>query len=209
MSADFDEVEDEAPDRSADEAMTLRFKTGAAWLAHAIEHFDEVLGDHAHCEKKAAANALSLLQAYPEVPGLPSQMARLAREEAAHLARVLKIMEGRGLLLGRDGGNPYAQALQKVLRNGVAERRLDRLLVAGIIEARSCERLELLAEGLTDAKLKRFYAELALSEGGHKRLFVRLARACEDSATVYARLAELLEFEAEVVRGLPLRAAIH
>lgn len=183
--------------------------TDTAWLALALSRFDEVLIDHAHCEKKAAANALSLLQAYPEVPGLPAQMARLAREEAAHLARVLQIMEERGLMLGRDGGDPYAQGLQKLMRNGQKDRQLDRFLVAGIIEARSAERLGLLAGGLTDEPLKRFYAELATSEDGHQKLFLRLAREIAPDDLVEVRLAELLAGEAQLIRALPLRAAVH
>ena len=158
--------------------------TSPQWLPLALANFDQVLIDHAHCEKKAAANALSLLQAYPEVPGLPAQMARLAREESAHLAKVLQFMEKRGLHLSRDGGDPYAQALQKVMRNGFNERRLDRFLVAALIESRSHERLQLLADGLDDAVLKRFYAELATSEDGHQKLFLRLACAVADEAVV-------------------------
>src|SRR6476620_6187801 len=119
--------------------VTLRCETGPRWLPNALAHLDEVLVDHAHCEKKAAANALSLLQAYPDVPGLPAQMARLAREESAHLARVLALLERRGLTLSRDKGDPYAQGLQLLVRKTHPERRLDRLLVAAIIEARSCE----------------------------------------------------------------------
>ena len=189
--------------------ITLKRATDPAWLALALQHFDEVLIDHAHCEKKAAANALSLLQAYPEVPGLPAQMARLAREEAAHLARVLQIMEERGLLLGRDGGDPYAQGLQKLMRNGMKERQLDRFLVAGIIEARSAERLALLAQGLSDVALKRFYGELATSEDGHTKLFLRLAREIAAEDVVQARLDVLLDGEASLISALPLRAAVH
>jgi tRNA-(ms[2]io[6]A)-hydroxylase len=168
-----------------------------------------VLVDHAHCEKKAAANALSLLQAHPEVPGLPAQMARLAREESSHLAKVLQLMEARGLTLGRDGGDPYAKGLQQLVRTGAKERRLDRLLIAGIIESRSFERLMLLAEGLADPALKKFYFELAKSEDGHQKLFVRLAKAIEPEDVVDARLDVLLTAEAALVEALPLRAAVH
>ncbi len=189
--------------------MKLKSVTDARWLPHALAHFDEVLIDHAHCEKKAAANALSLLQAHPEVPGLPAQMARLAREEASHLAKVLQLMEGRGLTLGRDGGDPYAKGLQQLVRHGAKERRLDRLLIAGIIEARSFERLLLLAEGLDDPSLKRLYAELAKSEYGHQKLFVQLAKAVEAEEVVERRLDELLAEEAKLVERLPLRAAVH
>lgn len=191
------------------EAIALRVATSPRWLPHALAHFDEVLIDHAHCEKKAAANALSLLQAYPEVPGLPAQMARLAREESAHLAKVLQLMDARGLSLTKDLGDPYAQGLLKVMRNPSKERRLDRFLVAGLIEARSCERLALLADGLEDAQLKRFYGELARSEDGHQRLFLRLARAVASPDEVTARLEVLSRVEAELVESLPLRAAVH
>ena len=189
--------------------VTLQSVTDAAWLPLALAHFDVVLVDHAHCEKKAAANALSLLQAYPDVPGLPAMMARLAREESSHLAKVLAVMETRGLQLTPDGGDPYAKALQKLLRNPPKERRLDRLLVAAIIEARSHERLQLLADGLDDPDLRRMYAELAQSEDGHQELFVRLAELVEDAAKGAARLEELLSLEAKIVAELPVRAAIH
>jgi len=188
--------------------VTLRCETDPRWLRHALAHLDQVLIDHAHCEKKAAANALSLLQAYPEVPGLPAQMARLAREESSHLARVLQLLERRGLALGRDPGDPYAQGLQDRVRTPAAQRQLDRFLVAAIIEARSCERLALLAEGLPDADLRRFYGELARSEDGHQALFLRLASRAHGDA-VSARLEQLLAEEAELVRRLPIRAAIH
>ena len=136
------------PRRPAPPGLVLRVTTSADWLPGALAALDAVLVDHAHCEKKAAANALSLLQAYPEVPGLPAQMARLAREEATHLAQVLQWLERRGLALGRDQGDPYAQGLQALVRTSAKERQLDRLLVAALIEARSCERLGLLASGL-------------------------------------------------------------
>ncbi len=189
--------------------MDLKCHTHPDWLPLALARFDEVLIDHAHCEKKAAANALSLLQAHPEVPGLPAQMARLAREESAHLAKVLELMDARGLTLGRDSGDPYAKGLQALVRHGAKERRLDRLLIAGVIESRSHERLHLLAEGLTDPALRRLYAELAQSEDGHQRLFVKLAKGVEAEAVVDARLEQLLMAEAALLQALPLRAAVH
>ena len=188
--------------------LALRCETDPRWLPNALAHLDQVLVDHAHCEKKAAANALSLLQAYPEVPGLPGHMARLAREESGHLARVVQLLERRGLGLGRDPGDPYAQALQALVRTPAAQRQMDRFLVAAIIEARSCERLALLAGGLRDPELRRFYDELARSEDGHQRLFLRLASRVHGEA-VPPRLDRLLEAEAELVRRLPIRAAIH
>jgi tRNA 2-(methylsulfanyl)-N6-isopentenyladenosine37 hydroxylase len=191
------------------DVITLQIATSPEWLPLALSRFDDVLIDHAHCEKKAAANALSLLQAYPLVKGLPAQMARLAREESAHLAKVLQIMEARGITLGIDRGDPYAQGLQKLMRNPAQERQLDRFLVAGIIESRSAERLELLHAGLEDASLKKFYGELATSEDGHQRLFLRLALEVAPQEVVEKRLTELLTAEAELIRTLPIRAAIH
>ena len=196
---------------SGEGPVLLRAPSDPRWLPLALERFDEVLVDHAHCEKKAAANALSLLQVYPDLPGLPAQMARLAREESAHLARVLDLMAARGLVLGRDPGDPYAQGLQKAVRTSAEGRKVDRLLVAAVIEARSCERLSLLAEGLEDPLLRRFYGELAQSEDGHQSLFYRLAvtAARGEEAGVRARLEELLVLEAEVLERVGPRAAIH
>ena len=188
----------------------LRRQSDPRWLPNALEHFDLVLIDHAHCEKKAAANALSLLQAYPEIPELPMTMARLAREESAHLAKVLQFMDARGLVLSRDAGDPYAQKLQEFVRTPRDARRLDRLLVAAVIEARSCERLALLAGGLTDETLRRFYRELAQSEDGHQSLFFRLAvNAHGNEAEVRERLDALLDLEARVIDEIGVRAAIH
>lgn len=194
---------------SGDGPVRLRRATDPAWVALALARFDQVLVDHAHCEKKAAANALSILQAYPEIPGLPAQMARLAREESAHLARVLELLEQRGLQLGRDGGDRYARGLQELVRRNQPERRLDRLLVAAVIEARSCERLALLAEALPEGSLRRFYAELAQSEDGHQALFFRLAAEAHGEAAASERLGQLLQAEAELIGAYPLAATIH
>jgi tRNA 2-(methylsulfanyl)-N6-isopentenyladenosine37 hydroxylase len=196
------------PHTAGRSGLVLRLATSPSWLPGALAQLDAVLVDHAHCEKKAAANALSLLQAYPDVPGLPAHMARLAREEAGHLARVLQWLERRGLPLGRDRGDPYAQGLNALVRTGTRERQLDRLLVAALIEARSCERLALLASGLPGGELQTFYAELARSEDGHQRLFLRLAERVHGAAAL-ERLDVLLDEEGALVRRLPVRAAIH
>jgi len=186
--------------------MELLCETPRAWVALAVERFDEVLVDHAHCEKKAAASALSLLAAFPSVPGLPRAMARLAREESGHLAQVLALLEKRGLCLGRDPGDPYAQGLQGMVRQPAGERLLDRLLVSAAIEARSAERLRLLGAHLPDPELRRFYGRLASAEKGHEELFLRLAARCDGFD---ARLAEVRGAEARLMRELPLRPAIH
>src|SRR5256885_9662549 len=169
--------------------MELLCETPRAWVELAIDRFDEVLVDHAHCEKKAAASALSLLSAFPSIPGLARAMARLAREESGHLAQVLALVEKRGLSLGRDPGDPYAQGLQAEVRQPARERLLDRLLISALIEARSEERLRLLSENLLDRELREFYARLAESEKGHGELFLRLARRNSTSVEFFeARL---------------------
>ena len=188
--------------------MRLLVDTPAAWLPQALDRFDEVLVDHAHCEKKAAAHALSMLAAFPGVPGLPRAMARLAREESGHLLQVLALIERRGLQLGRDAGDPYAQGLQAAVRQPAPERLLDRLIVSALIETRSEERLRLLARGLREPELREFYGRLADAEKGHGELFLRLARKCAGEA-VEPRLETLLQLEARLVRELPLRPAIH
>ncbi len=189
--------------------MILRTETDPRWLPLALERFDEVLVDHAHCEKKAAAQALSLLQAYPALPGLAIQMAQMAREESGHLTRVLRVMEERELSLSRDLGDPYVQRLQECIRPAPRLRRVDRLLVSAIVEGRSCERLALLADGVSDPRLRELYAELAQSEHGHQALFFHLAIAASDPHSAAERLAALLDLEAEILARIDIRPAIH
>ena len=187
--------------------LTLRAATSPEWLPAALRDFDQVLIDHAHCEKKAAAHALSLINLYAHVPGVARAMARLAAEESEHLAQVVALVEKRGLTMGRDTGDPYARALQAQVRTGEPARLVDQLLVSALIEARSRERLDLLAGGLEDPELRAFYARLALAEAGHGALFLRMARRLAPEAP--ARLEVWLDREAELVRTLPIRAAIH
>lgn len=186
----------------------LRCESPPAWLEHALANLDEVLIDHAHCEKKAVATALSLLSSYPDNPRLAAAMVDLVEEEAGHLKQMVEILHARGLMLGKDPGDPYAQKLMTQVRGG--EFRLcDRLLVASIIEARSAERLKLLAENVEDAELRAIYQELFESEAGHFTLFFELARDLYGEEPARARLSELLDFEAELIRTLPVRAAMH
>jgi tRNA 2-(methylsulfanyl)-N6-isopentenyladenosine37 hydroxylase len=182
--------------------------TSPLWIELAVARFDEVLVDHAHCEKKAAAHALSLLAAFPDCPGLPRAMARLAREEAGHLSQVLALCDRRGLALGRDAGDPYAQGLQAQVRQPRRERLLDRLLVSALIELRSRERLDLLGTHLPDPELRSFYSRLAESELGHGELFLRLARKAAPDE-LETRWSTLAHEEARLVRTLPVRPAIH
>ena len=139
----------------------IRSATDPRWLKAALEDFNALLVDHAHCEKKAAATALSLVSSYPEYERVVQRMSALAIEELRHFRAVLRLMRKRGVVLTRDPGDPYVQALLKQMRHGHTTRLVDRLLVAGVIEARSHERLGLLADALDESELAAFYRSLA------------------------------------------------
>lgn len=186
----------------------LRSATDPGWPAVALADLDRTLGDHAHCEKKAAASALKLVADHPDRPELVRPLARLAQEEHQHLMAVLVELSRRGAPLPPDEGDPYAQALFGEVRPGRA-RLLDRLLVAALIEARSCERLRLLGEALPDGRLRALYVRLAQSEAGHERLFVDLAERTTGAAEARTRLDALAEREAQIVVALPLLPRIH
>jgi tRNA-(ms[2]io[6]A)-hydroxylase len=186
----------------------LRCETPKAWLEHALAHIDEVLVDHAHCEKKATSTAISLLSSYPDQPEIAGPMAALAAEEAEHLRLVVDALHARGLTLGRDPGDLYAQKLLSHVRGG-RERLLDRLLVSALIEARSCERLKLLADNVPDPVLAKLYHELFAAEAGHFALFSGIAEKLFGREETRARLDVLLDAEAQIVRELPIRGVVH
>ena len=186
----------------------LRSSTDPRWTEVAVHHLDRTLGDHAHCEKKAAATALKLIADHPDRPGLVRPLARLAQDEQQHFLAVLNELSRRGTPLPPDDGDPYAQQLLRLVRHG-PPRLLDRLLVGALIEARSCQRLALLGEALPGGRLRDLYRRLAQSEAGHERLFVELAAGVAGEPSALARLAVLAEAEAQIVAGLPLLPRIH
>ena len=180
------------------------------WLAHVLTCTDRLLRDHAHCEKKAAATALSLVQRYPEHPRLVREMVALAVEELDHLQAVHEVLVARGSALGPDEGDPYARALVGQVKGTPAQRLVDRLLVSALIEARSFERLRLLTKHHPDEELVALWGGMAKAEARHADLFVQLARELSgDEALVDRRLAELDAFERELVDEGPIRCAMH
>ncbi|MEO0814926.1 MAG: tRNA-(ms[2]io[6]A)-hydroxylase [Myxococcota bacterium] len=187
----------------------MTVETDPTWVKTATSAVDDVLLDHAHCEKKAAASAMALVSAYPDHAELVSAMVKLAQEELRHFRQVHERILARGRVLGPDHGDPYVKELLKLIRTGFAQRRTDRLLVSSLIEARSCERLALLGEHLDDEALADFYRGLARSEAGHYRLFVRLAKLYDRPDSVDARLAELAEAEGQIVSRMPIEARVH
>lgn len=202
----------------------LACSTDAEWAPRALAKLDRVLVDHAHCEMKAASNAIALSARCLDHPEVVKALVDLAEEELRHFRRVLVEIERRGIRLEPPSEDFYAAELRrranatgrdKSAKGAVA----DRLLVGSLIEARSCERFKLLSAALRladegrdgeEAKLADFYDELFAAEARHHRTFIDLAEeVLGDPARVRDRLAVLAEAEAEVVRSLPNDATIH
>lgn len=190
--------------------LRLRTPTPAAWLPTVLGDFDAFLQDHAANERKASASAILLAVHHPERRALVDAMVALAQEELQHFARVYALLSERHLTLGIDAPDPYMGALTRLMRKGHAQHfLLDRLLVFGLVEARGCERFELLAGALPDPALRAAYAELTRAEARHHALFVRLAHDVAARPAVAARLDALLDAEAHLIETLPVRAAVH
>jgi tRNA 2-(methylsulfanyl)-N6-isopentenyladenosine37 hydroxylase len=204
--------------------LSLKTATDPAWAEEAMRDLDRVLIDHAHCEMKAASNALSLAARHPRSPAVVRALTLLAREEIDHFQRVLTLLEERGLSLGPPPVDEYAAALR---REAAAETRgprlgvlVDRLLVGALIEARSCERFKLLAGALAlagERVVSDFYTELLAAEARHHRELIDLAvlvagDAGASRSDVLARLDLLAAREGAIVNDLargPDRARIH
>lgn len=178
------------------------------WLAVALADLDALHADHLHCERKAAQSALSLIRSYPERTELVAQMARLAHDETRHVVQVSQLMARRQQPAAYDFGDAYAAALRQHIRKAEPLRLLDRLLVFAVIEARSAERLALLAGALDDPKARDLYASLATAEVRHRDIFLALARDTSPAGW-RERAAELAALEAALFDDRPLTAQIH
>lgn len=180
----------------------LQAATPAAWSKAAVRDWRLLLVDHANCEKKAASTALALMFAYPEDSALSLAMARLAREELRHFEQVQKLMRQLEVPMTRLAPGRYAGALRARLATGDPGRKRDLLLAGALIEARSCERFEVLAPRLPEP-LAGFYAGLAESERRHAALYVELAAAAApaeaQNGLLQERLAELAQLEARLI----------
>ena len=182
--------------------------TPAEWLAVALADLDTVHQDHLHCERKAAQSALSLVRSYPERADLVLAVARLAHEETAHVVQVSQLLGKKGIEASKDFGDEYAARLGQYIRRGEPDRLLDRLLVFALIEARSAERLAMLAAAIPDEATAHLYSGLASAEVRHRDTFLALAAdAAPDEWR--ARLDDLAAHEADVIASLPVRARIH
>lgn len=190
--------------------LRLRQATPPGWTAAVLTDIDAFLQDHAHNERKVVMAALSLAGQHFRRVELVSAMIELAEEELSHFRRVQELLAERGQTIGQDKPDPYAGPMHKLLRKAdFNEYLLDRLVVFAVVEARGCERFQLLAEALPTGTLKDFYAELYKAEARHHGLFSGLAQRYFGREVFGRRLDVVLDAEAAIIRSLPLRAALH
>jgi tRNA-(ms[2]io[6]A)-hydroxylase len=187
----------------------LQCETNSEWTLRVAGNPAILLCDHAHCEKKAATTAISLINSYPDRRELIDEMSELAIEEMSHFRMVLKKMDERKIPLTHDTGDKYAQGLHSLIRKYEPHKFLDKLIVASLIEARSCERFSLLAEHAIEEDLRFFYKSLLASEARHRNTFLNLARLYFPFSEVGSRLSEFETFEAQLVSGLPSEPVMH
>ena len=193
--------------------LLLRYTTPSAWALAVLEKPLELLNDHAHLEKKAATNALELLNRWPE-PSPPENwvtaMTAVSRDEVEHLAVVCRMLARRGGRLTKSHSNPYAADLHRLVRRGRGTDELvDRLMISSLIEARSCERFALLADACDDKELAKLYQGLWASEHGHYKTFIQLAEQIQPAGRVARRWDEMLDAEAEIILAQPPGPRMH
>ncbi len=193
------------------EALPLHSFTPIEWGRAVLADSTSLLIDHAFLEKKAASNALELLTRWPDawLDGWVEAMTSIARDEVNHLAQVTRILTGRGARFDRVHKNPYANELRQLVRKGERTELLDRLLVAALIELRSCERFAVLAAAAPDAELAAFYRGLFASEKGHYKLFLSLAAKFTKKDERAARWQRMLASEAAILARQPPGPRIH
>ena len=192
--------------------LPLHSRTPEAWGRAVLADPLALLADHAFLEKKAALNAIQLLERWPKewLPGWVETMTTVARDETAHLAQVTRLLIRRGGRLERGHKNPYANALRSLVRKGeVVAETVDRLFVSALIEARSCERFAVLAAVAQDEELASFYKALFSSELGHFKIFLRLSQKIDNKIAVETRWQELLASEALILANQPVGPRIH
>ncbi|MDC3344601.1 tRNA-(ms[2]io[6]A)-hydroxylase [Flavobacteriaceae bacterium] len=189
----------------------LQFETSTSWAEIAEDNLEQILTDHAFAEQKASANAISIIINYSEETDLVKDMSDIAIEELEHFRMVHQLMIKRGYVLGREQHNDYAKSLQKFFPKTKDRQTalINRLLVAALIEARSCERFKVFSENMKDEELSKFYKDLMVSEANHYTLFLRYARKYMDRKIVDEKWKSLLAFEAEMMKSRGTKATVH
>ncbi|MBK9256817.1 MAG: tRNA-(ms[2]io[6]A)-hydroxylase [Saprospiraceae bacterium] len=185
----------------------LKLATDPVWVNIAEKTIDEILTDHAYCEQKAASTCISLIVQFPEREELVEEITPIVAEEWGHFRKVLKELKARGYKFGKTRSDDYVTQLMKFQRQGgkEEERLMDKLLISAMIEARSCERFRLLSLYINDDDLKKFYHEFMVSEAGHYRTFIDLAKMYSTPEKVKDRWNEMLDFEAKIMENRKLR----
>ena len=179
--------------------LSLESTTSDRWLRQVDEHLEEILIDHAHCEKKAAGTAMNLIFAYVENQDLCRSMVEIVNEELEHFQLVLDLLNRRGIRFRRQKPSQYGRRLNDLGRKLEPGRAVDRLLISSLFEARSCERFDLLRKHVQDQELADFYGSLFESEARHHSTYVRFAKMFAPDEVVNARLKELAVAEAEII----------
>jgi tRNA-(ms[2]io[6]A)-hydroxylase len=180
------------------------------WIDAVMADFDAFLRDHADCERKASAMAMSFVAKYPDRVEIIPELIETGIEELEHFQQVYQLMEKRGIQLTHSiGEDPYVSALLKLCHSGREERFLDRLLIASAVETRGAERFKLVSEAQKDPELQRFYKILWASEAKHGHIFVKMALNYFPEDTVYSRLDWWMDREGEILDNLEIRPALH
>lgn len=185
----------------------LELPTDPRWVNIAEKNIRDILVDHAYCEQKAASSCISLIILYPDREKLVEMLTPIVAEEWGHFERVLEELRKRGFTLGKQRKDEYVEALNKVMRSGGnrEQQLVEKLLMNALIEARSCERFKLLWKNIPDEELSKFYYELMVSEAGHYKNFLLLAKTYMPEEYVNIRWRELLEQEAAIMTTLEVR----
>ncbi|MCS6974227.1 MAG: tRNA-(ms[2]io[6]A)-hydroxylase [Cyclobacteriaceae bacterium] len=185
----------------------LELPTDPRWVDIAGKNIGDILVDHAYCEQKAASSCISLIVQYPEKQELVEMLTPVVAEEWSHFERVMNELKKRNLPFGKQRKDEYVEKLSQVIKKGGSrdEQLVEKLLMNALIEARSCERFKMLWKNIPDKDLSDFYHDLMVSEAGHYKNFLSLAKKYMPEDYVMKRWRELLEAEAEIVRNLEVR----
>lgn len=187
----------------------LQTSTPAAWLETVFASFDEFLADHTLCERKASAMGMSLVAKYPDRHKILDPLIAFAREELEHFHIMYRVLAERSITLPPDTRDAYVNGLRKTLTSDPKELLLDRLVISGVVEARGCERLQMVSHALPEGPLKETYWEVTRAEARHHALFFRLAEEYYPAERIAERAKVFFTAEAELIASLPLRPAVH
>jgi len=189
----------------------LQSETDPKWVQIVEKDLASFLSDHLYAEQKAASNGFSFVIQYPEYAYLAKKMSEYALEETTHFKLVLDFMQERNLMLKQDKKSSYVNHLRQFFTKSVdkKENLVNRLLIASIIEARSCERFALFSKHTKDKELAKFYHDLLKDEVGHYKLFQKLAKKFQAEVTVADKWTKLLAYEAKYMKEMGKTALVH